>query len=763
MKAVAIKKLLLIPAILLFFLLSGFSSSSAENRTPPYTGWKPEGPFKPFSAPKPRSVKKASEKQATKEKPLEAQSVEKPLNMEGFRTEEYVVRDGDWIAKILREKGVLKTDNDFPRLLEMLRKLNRSMTDLDLIKPGEKIVILVKVGSEVNAKEPREKPKPVRETAPLPREKPQRAAETPALPPETKEIVAEAPPLSAEAPEPVLLKISTVKLSETRFVSTFQGLRSESYQVKEGDMLSSIVRERYGLSSETFASEYLDLFKKCNPSIEDPDRILAGQKVNLPLYPPQWYGEPPLSPPPAQPPIMRDLAGSSRVRLPDPQPVPEPAKPAEPQPLPAVVARQKPETAQKQWISKKTAPSAVPKTAEAPLPPSLPPVPVDEPIKAEPPTITAPESAVVESSRETRETTVLVSKGLGIILPQMDEQWIHTGEHFIPMKSGGNINLKADTYPIIKRQGGMTLIVDLNHSLPTRMGKVIEASWGTYRIVTLSPTDDLRSAFGKILEACQYPKVFKKGEPLKLSGAIPVTITGDWIVIPPRSRPGTSPGFIVIDFLDDKTKGVPRSVKAYLKGQGVLFVEYPSPETPEKPLVKKAPETAPDAASLVEMVLTLTGQPHEARVKIPAFESRNDDFRLTVTADFYLTGHGRERVIDLSGLEPEVVALLKERNISVLSLSTEHNPLAIVSKTLKFLGWAHNMGPLILATAPHGNQNVKLTLSGVVFSSEKGHSVFVTPINLPPELAVFLYEKGYRVVTLAAFSPLAGINSGWGG
>ena len=761
MKPVASKKRVLLPAILLFFTLSAFSNASAGNRTPPYTGWKPEGPFKPFHAPKARPVKKASEKSIPKEKPVETQTVEKPLNMEGFRTEEYVVRDGDWIAKILREKGVLKTDNDFPQLLEILRKFNQSMTDLDVIRPGEKIVILVKVEPQANVKEePREKPKPIRETAPLPREKTQPDVEAPPPPPETKEIDAEVPSLSDEASEPVPLKIGTVRLSETKIVYTFQGLRSESYQIKEGDVLSSIARERYGLSYKTFLSEYLDLFKKCNPSIKDPDRIQAGRKVNLPLYPPQWYGEAPLPPPPAQPPIMRDLAGSNRVRLPDPQPVPEPA---EPEPLPTVVTRQKSETAQKQWIPEKTSPSLKPKTAEAPLPPSLPPTPAAEPIRAEPPTITASEPAVVESSWQTQEITVLVSKGLGDILPQMGEQWIHKGEHFIPMKSGGNINLKADTYPIIKRPGGMTLIVDLHDSLPSRVGKVIEASWGTYRIVTLSPTDDLRSAFGKILKACQYPKVFKKGEPLKLSGAIPVTITGDWIVIPPRSRTGASPGFIVINFLDDKTKGVPRSVKAYLKGQGVLFVEYPSSETPEEPPVETVPETVPDAASLVEMVLTLTGQPHEANVKIPAFESQNDDFKLTVTADFYLTGHGKDRVIDLSGLEPEVVALLKERGISVLSLSTEHNPLPIVAKALKFLGWAHKMGPHILATAPHSDRNVKLTLSGVVFSSEKGHSILMTPINLPPGVAAFLYEKGYTVVTLASFSPFAGRKGGWSG
>ena len=344
----------------------------------------------------------------------------------------------------------------------------------------------------------------------------------------------------------------------------------------------------------------------------------------------------------------------------------------------------------------------------------------------------------------------------------MGEKWIHSGEHFIPMKSVGYINLKADTYPIVKLHGGITLIVDLHNFLPPRMGRVIESNWGTYRIVHLSPGDDLKSAFTKILKAVQYPKVFKKGKPLKLSGTIPVSITGDWIVIPPRGQTGKDPGFIVINLSDDKSQAVPQSVKAYLKGRGVLFVEYPSAPTPEKPLAEKAPETALDAPSLVEMILTLTGHPHDARVKIPAFESRNDDFKLTVTADFYLTAHGKERVIDLSGLDPEIVALLKERGVSVLSLSKEKNPLAMASKTLKFLGWQYKMGPHTLSTAPHSKKNVKLTLSGLIFYTEGGHSVFMTPLDLPPEVVRFLYEKGHRVVMLAAFSSGARTLAAWG-
>ena len=578
-----------------------------------------------------------------------------------FQTEEYVVQEGDWIAKILREKGVLE-ENNLPRLLEILRKFNKSMKDFNLIQPGERIIIMVKAAPEVQVENRghTEKPFPLRITNTV----------------STKKVPSPSP-----------------------------GLKFEPYRIQRGDTLCRLAIKRYPLTAQIFTTEYLGLFKKCNPSIKNPDRIFPGQIVNLPLYPPVWH-EPPASPP-AQSPIMRDLADSNRVWLPNPKPVSEIPRPIKQATLPVVA------------------------------------------------------TDLESSSRQKQQTMTSVAAGLRDIVPQMGEQWIYSGEHFIPIKSGGNINLKADTYPIVKLHGGTTLIVDLYDSLPSRMGRVIESSWGTYRIVHLSPKDDLESAFDKILRAFQYPKVFKKGDPLKLSGAIPVSITGDWIVIPPGSPAGGHPGFMVINLLDEPNQAAPPTIKTFLKQLDVVLIEFPSTEAALKPLPQKAPEAALDSVSLIEMLLTLTGHPHDAKVKIPAFESRNDDFKLTVTADFHLKSHGKERVIDLSGLDPEIVALLKERGVSVLSLSKEVDALNMASKTLTFLGWQHKMGPHTLSTAPNGKNNIKLTLSGIAFFTEQGHSVFMTPLALPPEVALFLYQKGYRVITLAPFSPGVGKQAVW--
>ncbi len=647
-KTVTFKKVLTALGILVFILAAAPLTAPAKEKAPPYTEWKPKPVPQPLENGAPTSPNSAVKEQ----EPIVAHEVELPADTIDFQTEEYVVQEGDWIAKILRKKGVLK-ENNLPKLLEILQKFNKTMKDFNLIQPGERIVILVKAAPETSEKNQ----------------------------PQTE--------------KPFPLQITTRSTKKSPSSST--GLKFEPYRIQRGDILSRVVIKRYPLTTQIFTTEYLDLFKKCNPSIKNPDRIFPGQMVNLPLYPPVWHESP--ASPPAQPPITRDLADSNRLWLPNPKPVSEIPKPIKQITLPVIATDLEPYSRQKQ------------------------------------------------------ETTTSVAAGLCDIVPQMGEQWIHSGEHFIPLKSGGHINLKADAYPIVKLHGGTTLIVDLYDSLPARMSRVIESSWGTYRIVHLSPKDDLASAFNKILRAFQYPKIFKKGDPLKLSGAIPVSITGDWIVIPPESPAGGQPGFLVINLLDNPNQATPQTIKTFLKQLDVALIEFPSAEETLKPLPKKAPETALNAVSLIETLLTLTGRPHGKKVKISAFESRNDDFKLTVTADFHFKSQGKEWVIDLSGLDPEIVALLKENGVSVLSLSKERDALNMASRILAFLGWPHKMGPHTLATAPDDKNNIKLTLSGIIFFTEQGHSVFMTPITLPPEVALFLYQKGYRVITLAPFSP----------
>ncbi|MCU0594588.1 MAG: LysM peptidoglycan-binding domain-containing protein, partial [Desulfobacterota bacterium] len=119
------------------------------------------------------------------------------------------------------------------------------------------------------------------------------------------------------------------------------------------------------------------------------------------------------------------------------------------------------------------------------------------------PVETAQASAVTPSpSTEQPKGPPALSKQLTEFFALLGEEWINTGEHFIPLKAGGQLNLKAEAFPVLSLSNGQRVIVDLHRELPEKMAQVIAANWENYRVVTFKGDEDLRAALNKILAAC---------------------------------------------------------------------------------------------------------------------------------------------------------------------------------------------------------------------------------------------------------------------
>jgi len=58
-----------------------------------------------------------------------------------------------------------------------------------------------------------------------------------------------------------------------------------TYTVKSGEHLGQILRQNVGLSDRLIFDEYLELFRKLNPEIEDPNILEVGQRITVPLPP----------------------------------------------------------------------------------------------------------------------------------------------------------------------------------------------------------------------------------------------------------------------------------------------------------------------------------------------------------------------------------------------------------------------------------------------------------------------------------------------
>jgi LysM repeat protein len=346
-----------------------------------------------------------------------------------------------------------------------------------------------------------------------------------------------------------------------------------------------------------------------------------------------------------------------------------------------------------------------------------------------------------------------LSLQLGEIFTEMGEEWVQTGQHFIPLKSGGQINLTADSFPIVNLSSGKRVIVDLYHDLPEKMAGLIESSWENYRIVHLEKDDDLRGAFGKILAVADYQKINKLGEPLELGGDIPVQATADWIIRPATGKSGEN-ARMMITITDNSTPKIPEEIKAFLGNLGIKAIDYPPAEKPAEAYTETIETLQPgsDISGLLEMVLTLSGQRFSTNVEIPVYQSKKADFNLIIKADFFLNINGKDCIIDRTGIGADIVSLLKEHQFSVLALSEEKDPSSIVSKTLDFAGIKFDSGPHpFMATEREDSRNIKITIPGIIFRDQNDQTILATHLRIPDELASFLSRKGYKILSLALF------------
>lgn len=134
----------------------------------------------------------------------------------------YQIEKGDHVYDILRR---FKISSELrPRILEKTKELNPHIEDLDRVQPGQIVYF----------------PRSVKKHSDF--------------------TVPEVP--NFESPVP-----------------------TTSYTVRPGEHLGQILRQKVELSDRLIFDEYLELFRKLNPHIQDPDYLEVGQRLILPLPP----------------------------------------------------------------------------------------------------------------------------------------------------------------------------------------------------------------------------------------------------------------------------------------------------------------------------------------------------------------------------------------------------------------------------------------------------------------------------------------------
>lgn len=545
-----------------------------------------------------------------------------------------------------------------------------------------------------------------------------------------------------------LVKQATVKKMEG------QDVIWEQYKVKKGDYIWQLLRQR-GLLKKPDTAELISLLKGMNKSLTNLDLIHPGQTILIPLHikPIRKYGKWDKF---FQESIMgvsslKDISFEnymvktgdnlsmivhSRYKVP-----------------PKYIYNEYLELVQKFNPTLKNVDLVYPnQVIRLPIySPQIVRMPI-EPEKAE----SAVKKIEVSPPGDTGQTFSL-KKALRDIFNQIGEEWVDTGEQFIPLKSGGQINLRADSFPVLNLRSGIRMIIDIRNELPEDISRLIEADWEDYGVVHLTTDDNLKTAMDKILAASKYYKILTPGEQFKIGSDIGISIAGDWVIIPHRGERDITDEIAVISFINNPSERTAGMVKAYLKTLGITVIDYSDPpiskNMKDEVLIQKKIKIEKNMGSpLPSLLLKLVGQPFSSQIKIPVYQGEGSGYNLIIQADLFFNRKGKDCIIDTTGLSPAIVSLLKKHQFLVLSLAGEKDLNRTTKLILDFLGLSFDSKTRhFLASSRDKTRNITLTIPGISFYDQDGKRIFATDKKMSEEIVLFLNQKGYHVLELNQF------------
>ncbi|MCE5275065.1 MAG: LysM peptidoglycan-binding domain-containing protein [Syntrophaceae bacterium] len=392
------------------------------------------------------------------------------------RSTQYIVMKGDTLRSVLTRVYGAK-EKDLPELFRQFRKENPGVTDLNLIHAGRKISIPGK-GAKIT-------------TAPAGKKAPGEQLQV-------KEV------------------------------------SPDIYVVKQGQHLAQILREVYGISDELIFDEYIDLIKKLNPQISDPDHVIPGQELRLPS--------------------VKEVLAAARASQGGKALAATPGMP------PAKV--QPPVTA---------TPGVPPAFQDKNM------ITAANPVQGSPAGISSGaargnvagtggtgdggKAASSPGSKAMRNTVVPALESMGG--RQRDK-----GTYFLPLSGGTSISLDTGEIPVIELDTGKKIIFDTKGMITPEVRAFIEKSFPSFTVISGEPSS-LEDLMDKVLSVSGYFSVNRDAGPLLIGEEEKVRFFGKWIVYKDFSRRNV----FVINILKDQDLRTPEPIRSYAGRFGIDLVE----------------------------------------------------------------------------------------------------------------------------------------------------------------------------------------------
>lgn len=510
-------------------------------------------------------------------------------------------------------------------------------------------------------------------------------------------------------------------LEKKIFAETKSGKKSfyEVHAVEEGESLWKIFGRRGPLPPEDY-SALLKEFRRTNPEVADPDRLVPGQRILVPTVPPRL----------GDPRIAEGKAVAYRVEKGDSLSAILARRGVLREEMPDYLAAVKELNESVRDVdliyagntllvpTERFFASVVALTKDAPSSPAAGEMPAAKPeAQILPPTrpglfaggeAIKPRGAGDNDARvegppgRTAEGALPQPKPpyrglLSDLLRGIGENWLDRGMLYLPVPSGGEVVLPLEDYPVARFSTGVQELIDFRGSLAPDVRALVEKTWSNYRVVAMGDAESATEMIDRLLGSAGYHSV-KDGlsRPLAIGEDVSVVIPARWVVL--RTGESLLSGeVILLKEVPEKPGDSLSAVLRYAERVGIRVLPFAVDRSAQEGFLVAVEEGTGDGEATsrpalprgglaaVDFSLAFLGiSPiEEERLTIGG---KGGGFRLTIQPERLFNAGGKRYIVDTGTMSPALRAIIRDSGYTVFSAGKDEPGMSIFRRVLAAAG-----------------------------------------------------------------------------
>jgi len=286
---------------------------------------------------------------------------------------------------------------------------------------------------------------------------------------------------------------------------------------------------------------------------------------------------------------------------------------------------------------------------------------------------------------------------LSDLVSGLGEKWVDRGTLYLPIPSGGEVVLNLEEYPVVRFSGGIHALIDFQGVLPEEVRRVITDTWKNYRVVPMDGAQGALDMIGRLLGASGYYSV-KEGfaHPPVIGEDLSVILPARWVIL--RTSQSLLDGeIILIKEVPEKPDHDLSVVLRYAEQVGIRVLPFaydpsayegflvgldPLQEAGEERPMVPLPESGLQA---LDFSLELLGIPKqdEKRIRIGGKEK---SFLLTVQPERIFETGGKRFVVDTGRMSASLLTIIRNSGYNVFTVGRTEPGRSVFLKVLDAAG-----------------------------------------------------------------------------